>query len=600
MKILTLSLLLLLPLFASSVANAASFDCTKASTKRERLICHTPELSADDARLGAVYIQMLGALPPEAAALEKQLEREWLRSLDEDCPADRSDDVVCLDQKYKERIGKLSNDSVRDALVWMVRDPVGAAAVFRRADSDLAKLGLAMDMRLILPNPEAHKDQIGALLNSILPADYQNDLNNYSTASYDGSVQSLVPYILVESFNADGAQLPLSCDLIVKFPVLLESTVGGFGSSKDGMVPQIDCNDSRYAPDNGTTQYADTLRGLSDLNEGCGGTEVFGAMTFLEYENWVVYLLPAAMMDTTRYDGPNSAYLRKQHKSLIGVPTDIPSDPQSIPLASWMYTSPDAYLKGVDLAQKFLAARAALAHRYETLFGFSSSDADIAAQTGVWVLDGAAGWARDKDDADAADPLAKAILTGQPAPALVPLLKNYNADGNSGPDYLVDAVLDPAAIPLLLQQGADVNAADDDGVTALMEAALHDRLDALNVLLAAKANVNAVTAAQDRCENVGDGTFMGDAPNPGLYPPPPAGETALMYAAGNASLAVIRRLVTAGADKSAIDGNGETALAELKDRIQYQAFLSQRNLPSTGAVPLSPADAEAAQRLLSP
>jgi hypothetical protein len=112
--------------------------------------------------------------------------------------------------------------------------------------------------------------------------------------------------------------------------------------------------------------------------------------------------------------------------------------------------------------------------------------------------------------------------------------------------------------------------------------------------------VNAVTAAQDRCENVGDGAFMGDAPNPGLYPPPPAGETALMYAAGNASLAVIRRIVTAGADKSAIDGNGGTALDALKNRFQYQDFLSQRNLPLTSAAPLSPADAEAAQTLLSP
>lgn len=120
------------------------------------------------------------------------------------------------------------------------------------------------------------------------------------------------------------------------------------------------------------------------------------------------------------------------------------------------------------------------------------------------------------------------------------------------------------------------------------------------MLLAAKANVNAVTAAQDRCENVGDGTFMGDAPNPGLYPPPPAGETALMYAASNASLAVIRRLVSAGADKSAIDGNGETAVQVLKDRIEKQAYLAEHNLPSSGPVPLSSADAEAAHILLSP
>jgi len=45
------------------------------------------------------------------------------------------------------------------------------------------------------------------------------------------------------------------------------------------------------------------------------------------------------------------------------------------------------------------------------------------AQNGVWVLDDAASWARDKGDVDAANPLAKAILTGQPAPVLVLLIK---------------------------------------------------------------------------------------------------------------------------------------------------------------------------------
>jgi hypothetical protein len=269
-----------------------------------------------------------------------------------------------------------------------------------------------------------------------------------------------------------------------------------------------------------------------------------------------------------------------------------------MPLASWVFTDPDAFLKGTDLALKFVRARTALARRYETLFGFSPADAKAAAQYGVWLLDEAASWARDTDDADAADPLAKAILTGRPTPVLAPLIKSYSADGPPDTDYLADAVINPAAIPLLLQEGTDVNAADDDGVTALMEAALHDRLDALKLLVAAKASINAVTAAQHPCD--GDGTFMGDAPNPGLYPVPPAGETALMFAAGNASLPMIRQLITAGADKNIKNGNGETALQVLKDRIEEQSYLAKQNLPSSVPASLSPADAEAAQILLSP
>jgi uncharacterized protein len=68
-------------------ARAASFDCAKAATPTEHAICNSPELSALDGRLGAVYDQRV-ALDPGL----RQIQRGWLAARNTGCGADR----VCL------------------------------------------------------------------------------------------------------------------------------------------------------------------------------------------------------------------------------------------------------------------------------------------------------------------------------------------------------------------------------------------------------------------------------------------------------------------------------------------------------------------------
>jgi hypothetical protein len=325
------------------------------------------------------------------------------------------------------------------------------------------------------------------LLKRSLPPDLVLDIPDARPA-YDGSVASLVPYMIAQSLSLDdpnlpgGPGLPVSCDIIVQYPVLLDSTEPSFGSSSDNFLPQVDCDNSRFTPDNTVTGYADMLRSFSNLDRQCGGTEEYSQISRIAYENWIVNLLPAALLGTTRYDGTNGTYLRHKNGDLEKLIEAAPKDQHRVPLARWTYSGPDAYLQAAPLVHVFPAARAALAQRYETEFGFSPKDASTAAQIGVWVLDNADSWALDSG---APDPLAKAILTGAPVSAVKMILPATGTNSTLPPVYLADAVLNTAVIPLLLQAHANVNGVDDDGVTALMEAAMHDKPDAVKLLLAA-------------------------------------------------------------------------------------------------------------------
>ena len=58
-------------------AHAASFDCGKAASEREHLICADPRLSSRDTELGRVYAAKRAVLSPAGALLLQQSARSW-------------------------------------------------------------------------------------------------------------------------------------------------------------------------------------------------------------------------------------------------------------------------------------------------------------------------------------------------------------------------------------------------------------------------------------------------------------------------------------------------------------------------------------------
>ncbi|CAG9183225.1 lysozyme inhibitor LprI family protein [Cupriavidus pinatubonensis] len=85
---------------ASTPVIEASFDCQKASSKIEKLICSSPDTAAADKRLGSVY-RTTAAKSGDPAGL-KQQQRDWLKE------RNACDDAACLLKTTEARIQALS------------------------------------------------------------------------------------------------------------------------------------------------------------------------------------------------------------------------------------------------------------------------------------------------------------------------------------------------------------------------------------------------------------------------------------------------------------------------------------------------------------
>ena len=90
-----------------------SFDCTQATSAREKVICGDLALSALDGELGRLYRDKGALLSPEGAKLLQESERSWLHYIGIVCSSDDPDGKPwlsrkwCLTRRYNERVKQL-------------------------------------------------------------------------------------------------------------------------------------------------------------------------------------------------------------------------------------------------------------------------------------------------------------------------------------------------------------------------------------------------------------------------------------------------------------------------------------------------------------
>ncbi len=90
----------------TSGASEPSFDCSRASTAVERMVCSTPELSQLDWHLGSYYavaMASFGHVGSLAAECMRKDQREWLRTT-----RNRCDTQTCLKVAYLRRLAELN------------------------------------------------------------------------------------------------------------------------------------------------------------------------------------------------------------------------------------------------------------------------------------------------------------------------------------------------------------------------------------------------------------------------------------------------------------------------------------------------------------
>ena len=86
-------------------AFAAGFDCTKAHTTLERLICADKTLSNLDGQLSRLYNSVVShSVNPEGI---KRQQREWIRKVRDKCRS-----ASCLKDAYQKRINELNDQAI--------------------------------------------------------------------------------------------------------------------------------------------------------------------------------------------------------------------------------------------------------------------------------------------------------------------------------------------------------------------------------------------------------------------------------------------------------------------------------------------------------
>jgi len=93
--------LLGLILLVSQHSFAASFDCGKASTKVERMICMNPKLGESDQDLNDQYTRLILASEPLKVAAIKTAQRQWLKE------RGKCSDQICVQKVYQKRVREL-------------------------------------------------------------------------------------------------------------------------------------------------------------------------------------------------------------------------------------------------------------------------------------------------------------------------------------------------------------------------------------------------------------------------------------------------------------------------------------------------------------
>jgi uncharacterized protein len=131
-------------LLCTGGAKAAGFDCDKAASRIEQLICANPDLNSLDSQLEGAYLGALDRSNHPEQVKERQL--AWLKE------RDACADAKCMSAAYSRQIQLLSSLSDEPSVCGGSTTPeIDACALeySRRADRELARYIAAARKRLI-------------------------------------------------------------------------------------------------------------------------------------------------------------------------------------------------------------------------------------------------------------------------------------------------------------------------------------------------------------------------------------------------------------------------------------------------------------------
>lgn len=140
-----------------------SFDCAKAESEAETMVCADYGLAALDNRLAEVYAAELAK--PDAVKDLAARQRGWVKGRDECWKAD--DKKLCVEEEYRTRIAELQINSpgamAASAVGFRCDDNSKpfTMAYYNELDDKPAVITLGNDQAIIFPQPAASGTQYG-------------------------------------------------------------------------------------------------------------------------------------------------------------------------------------------------------------------------------------------------------------------------------------------------------------------------------------------------------------------------------------------------------------------------------------------------------
>lgn len=360
---------------------------------------------------------------------------------------------------------------------------------------------------------------------------------DFPLTPYDGSDDSLLNIIRLasEAGLTNSGNYSVPCPILTAHPRLIAATQATYGSTRDNFMPRSDCSDRDYARMGFPAKAVIAFEAASTQADGnfigtFQGTMVYGLETAQNAVNTSIRLNPRGILSLTK---------------------EYPSTSFDYPYQVWGYTSLNNYVVSLRMRKLYLAARDQLATYYRKHMQLNRADSKSAAKAALFQATFGGNCGGDVP----AKSLRRMLLEHASLQDINQQLSTGDDAGASelaacsqyaGLDpLLLVAVADPPAFSLVMQHEPDINKRNAIGKTALMEAAQFDQPGIVGLLLEHHASVNATTWGNQ------DG------------PEPPLGNdarTALMYAAANGSLKLIKALLAAGADPYQADTKGYRAI----------------------------------------
>lgn len=109
---------------------ASSYDCAKAESKVEKLICDTPAISQKDNEMKATYATLLRKMPEEIKGALTDAQNDWINQRSRECETDQDMESCLLRsiQNRQQELERLNNAKTGKWLKITIQLPVDGMA----------------------------------------------------------------------------------------------------------------------------------------------------------------------------------------------------------------------------------------------------------------------------------------------------------------------------------------------------------------------------------------------------------------------------------------------------------------------------------------